>query len=105
MQDFTTVIELLEDHVRTLNYLSTPTKNVVTEHFAKENIAKAVVIHAAIDVLKNSSFPAGERKIYAWRNPSNGVVISNDKKQDLLSIGQGYPNFSEPLYTREFGRK
>ena len=104
MQDFTTVIELLEDHVRTLNYLSTPTKNVVTEHFAKENIAKAVVIHAAIDVLKNSSFPAGERKIYAWRNPSNGVVISNDKKQDLLSIGQGYPNFSEPLYTREFER-
>ena len=37
-------------------------------------------------------------KPYAWRNPMNGVVISNDKKERLLCVGAGYPNFSEPLY-------
>ena len=46
------VIKLLHDEIRTLDYMSTPTPNVVTEHFAKENIAKAVKIHAAIDVLQ-----------------------------------------------------
>lgn len=43
---------------------------------------------------------AEPRKVepYAWRNPMNGVVISNDKKEKLLCVGNGYPNFSEPLY-------
>ncbi len=39
-----------------------------------------------------------QSKHYAWRNPMNGVVISNDKKERLLCVGRGYPNFSEPLY-------
>ena len=39
-----------------------------------------------------------QSKPYAWRNPMNGVVISNDKKERLLCVGRGYPNFSEPLY-------
>lgn len=102
MTDFTLVIELLQQEIRTLDYLSTPNKNTVTPEFAKENITKAAIIHRAIDVLKNAQHLVREERIYAWRNPSNGVVISNDKKQDLLSIGQGYPNFSEPLYTKEF---
>ena len=51
------VIKLLQDEIRTLNNLSTPTPNVVTEHFARENIAKAVKIHAAIDALKYAITP------------------------------------------------
>ena len=38
---------------------------------------------------------------YAWRNPANGCTISDDKKQNLLSIGNGYPNFSKPLYLKQ----
>lgn len=34
---------------------------------------------------------------YAWRNPMNGVVISNDRKKQI-GVGRGYPNFSEPLF-------
>jgi hypothetical protein len=49
-----------------------------------------------------SAVPANAKpekaKPYAWRNPMNGVVISNDKKERLLCVGAGYPNFSEPLY-------
>lgn len=37
-------------------------------------------------------------KIVGWRNPMNGVVISTQKKDALLSVGNGYPNFSEPVY-------
>ena len=49
-----------------------------------------------------SAVPANAKpekaKPYAWRNPMNGVVINNDKKERLLCVGAGYPNFSEPLY-------
>ena len=55
MTDHTEVIKLLQDQVRTLDFLSTPTPNVVTEHFARENIAKAVKIHAAIHDLQSVS--------------------------------------------------
>ena len=37
-------------------------------------------------------------KIVGWMNPCNGVVISTTKKDALLSVGHGYPNFSEPVY-------
>ena len=57
MTDHTEVIKLLQDEIRTLGYMSTPTPNVVTEHFARENIAKAVKIHAAIDTLKYEPTP------------------------------------------------
>ena len=57
MIDHTEVIKLLQDQIRSLDYLSTPTPNVVTEHFARENIAKAVKIHAAIDTLKYEPTP------------------------------------------------
>ena len=48
-------------------------------------------------LVSNKDLPGS--KPYAWRNPTNGVVISNDKKEQSLSVGRGYPNFSEPLYT------
>jgi hypothetical protein len=37
-------------------------------------------------------------KIVGWMNPCNGVVISTEKKDALLSVGHGYPNFSVPVY-------
>ena len=37
-------------------------------------------------------------KIVGWMNPCNGVVISTTKKDALLSVGNGYPNFSKPVY-------
>lgn len=42
--------------------------------------------------LENKSKP------YAWRNPMNGAVI-DDRKKHQPGIGNGYPNFSEPLYS------
>ena len=55
---------------------------------------------AAITALRAalSNAESTQSKPYAWRNPMNGVVISNDKKERLLCVGRGYPNFSEPLY-------
>ena len=57
MSDHSEVIKLLQDEIRTLDSLSTPTPNVVTQHFANECIAKAVKIHAAIDALKYAPMP------------------------------------------------
>ena len=37
-------------------------------------------------------------KVVGWMNPCNGVIISPEKKGALLSVGRGYPNFSEPVY-------
>lgn len=37
--------------------------------------------------------------IVGWRNPLNGVVISDHRKKSI-SIGNHYPNFSEPVYSR-----
>lgn len=51
-----------------------------------------------LDAARECLYATDNSTVYAWRNPSNGVIISNDKKQNLLGVGQGYPNFSEPLY-------
>jgi len=38
-----------------------------------------------------------KRVIRGWMNPMNGVVIDPLKKKSM-GVGNGYPNFSVPLY-------
>ena len=48
-----------------------------------------------LEALKNSPL-----KVVAWLNPMNGVVI-DDRKKRQIGIGNGFPNFSEPVYAKE----
>ena len=80
----------LELVLRTLNRLRYDNDSVMAEEGFHE---AAEALRAAL-----ANAEPTQSKPYAWRNPMNGVVISNDKKERLLCVGRGYPNFSEPLY-------
>lgn len=60
-------------------------------YMGRNHAEYAAVMEALREELEKQSKP------YAWRNPMNGVVI-DDMKKHSMGIGNGYPNFSEPLY-------
>ena len=54
----------------------------------------------AIESAVLSKLAAGvsvEPVIRGWMNPANGVVIDPQRKKQI-GVGDGYPNFSVPLY-------
>lgn len=56
----------------------------------------ARAIEAAV-IRKLAAGVSVEPVIRGWMNPANGVVIDPQRKKQL-GVGDGYPNFSVPLY-------
>jgi len=60
-------------------------------------IALGVPKEAAIAAVEAYAVRSVQVEPVAWRNPMNGAVISDIKKQ-ATSIGDNYPHFSQPLF-------
>ena len=56
--------------------------------------ARAII---AATVAKLAQGVSVEPVIRGWMNPANGVVIDPQRKKQI-GVGDGYPNFSVPLY-------
>lgn len=91
--------EVAELKNKALTDYATIAGNAVVIRELEDQLDQALEQNTALD--KKLAVYEKPRAPYAWRNPQNGVVISNDKKKQTPCVGAGYPNFSEPLYTRE----